>query len=152
MRLRNRAVLVSMAVVLTLFLGLLPGCRKERPGFERNLPPETFLSSVPVDSTFVFYRVKLYWGGLDPDGQVVGYCLGFDHYAFYTNGRTSFIEEIMVREDFRKHGVGKELIRCFEQWSISRGSKLVGLVTRRAAPFYEAIGYESSGTFFRRLL
>ena len=85
------------------------------------------------------------------DGEVVGYCLGFDHCAFYTNGRTSFIEEIMVREDFRKHGVGKELIRCFEQWSISRGSKLVGLVTRRAAPFYEAIGYESSGTFFRRL-
>jgi len=86
------------------------------------------------------------------DGQVVGYCLGFDHYAFYTNGRTSFIEEIMVREDFRKHGVGRELIRCFEQWSISRGSKMLGLVTRRAAPFYEAIGYESAGTFFRRLL
>jgi GNAT superfamily N-acetyltransferase len=86
------------------------------------------------------------------DGQVVGYCLGFDHYAFYTNGRTSFVEEIMVREDLRKHGVGRQLIRCFEQWSISRGSKLVGLFTRRAAPFYEAIGYESSGTFFRRLL
>ena len=86
------------------------------------------------------------------DGQVVGYCLGFDHYAFYTNGRTSFVEEIMVREDMRKHDIGRQLIRCFEQWSISRGSKLVGLFTRRAAPFYEAIGYESSGTFFRRLL
>jgi len=86
------------------------------------------------------------------DGQVVGYCLGFDHYAFYTNGRTSFVEEIMVREDLRKHGVGRQLITCFEQWSISRGSKLVGLVTRRAAPFYQAIGYESSGTFFRRLV
>ena len=86
------------------------------------------------------------------DGQVVGYCLGFDHYAFYTNGRTSFVEEIMVREDLRKRGVGRQLITCFEQWSISRDSKLVGLVTRRAASFYQAIGYESSGTFFRRLL
>ena len=86
------------------------------------------------------------------DGQVVGYCLGFDHHAFYTNGRTSFVEEVMVREDLRKRGVGRRLITCFEQWSLSRGSKLVGLVTRRAAPFYEAIGYESSGTFFRRLL
>jgi GNAT superfamily N-acetyltransferase len=86
------------------------------------------------------------------DGQLVGYCLGFDHYAFYTNGRTSFVEEVMVRENLRKHGVGRQLITCFEQWSISRGSKLVGLVTRRAAPFYEAIGYESSGTFFRKLL
>jgi len=86
------------------------------------------------------------------EGQVVGYCLGFDHYAFYTNGRTSFVEEVMVRENLRKHGVGRQLITCFEQWSISRGSKLVGLATRRAASFYEAIGYESSGTFFRRLL
>ncbi len=86
------------------------------------------------------------------EGQVVGYCLGFDHYAFYTNGRTSFVEEVMVRENLRKHGVGRQLISGFEQWSISRGSKLVGLFTRRAAPFYEAIGYESSGTFFRKLL
>ena len=86
------------------------------------------------------------------EGQVVGYCLGFDHYAFYANGRTSLVEEIMVREDLREHGVGRQLIGCFEQWSVSRGSKLVGLFTRRAAPFYEAIGYESSGTFFRRLL
>jgi|GEM_PF-6675371 len=73
MRLRKLAVLVSIVVLLALLLGMSQGCRKERPGFERNLPPETFLSSVPVDSTFVFYRVKLYWGGLDPDGQVVGY-------------------------------------------------------------------------------
>ena len=86
------------------------------------------------------------------EDQVVGYCLGFDHYVFYANGRISSVEEIMVREDLRKHGVGKQLIRCFEQWSISRGSKLVGLCTRRAAAFYRAIGYESSGTFFRRLL
>jgi hypothetical protein len=73
MRLRSRAVLVPVVVILALFFGIFQGCRKERPGFERNLPPETFLSSVPVDSSFVFYRVKLYWGGLDPDGQVVGY-------------------------------------------------------------------------------
>ena len=58
----------------------------------------------------------------------------------------------MVRKDLRRHGIGERLIRSFEQWSVSRGSKLVGLFTRRAAPFYEAIGHESSGTFFRRLL
>jgi hypothetical protein len=73
MKLRNRAVLVSVVTVLMFLLIFLQGCRKERPGFERNLPPETYLSSVPLDSSFVFYRVKLYWGGLDPDGQVVGY-------------------------------------------------------------------------------
>jgi GNAT superfamily N-acetyltransferase len=86
------------------------------------------------------------------EGRVVGYCLGYDHYTFYANGRAAFVEELMVREDLRKRGVGRQLLESFERWSLSRGSKLVGLFTRRAAPFYEAIGYESSGTYFRRLL
>jgi hypothetical protein len=74
MKFRNRAVLVFIATALMLVLiTILQGCRKERPGFERNLPPETYLSSVPLDSSFVFYRVKLYWGGLDQDDRVVGY-------------------------------------------------------------------------------
>jgi len=73
MGLRNRAVLVSLLSLTILLLVFSPGCRKARPGFERNLPPETFLSSVPMDSSFVFYRVKLFWGGMDPDGQVMGY-------------------------------------------------------------------------------
>ncbi|MFH0777518.1 MAG: hypothetical protein V2A71_02695 [Candidatus Eisenbacteria bacterium] len=73
MRVRAWAVLLLIVLLLAGMAGLFQGCRKERPGFERNLPPETFLSSVPLDSTYVFYRVRLYWGGLDPDGQVVGY-------------------------------------------------------------------------------
>ncbi|MCX5800275.1 MAG: hypothetical protein NTX17_02665 [Candidatus Eisenbacteria bacterium] len=76
MRSRNRAVLVCLvcaAAVLVFLLTFLQGCRKERAGFERNLAPETFLSSVPLDSSYVFYRVKLYWAGMDPDGEVVGY-------------------------------------------------------------------------------
>jgi hypothetical protein len=62
-------------------------------------------------------------------GTVAGYCLGFDHYTFYANGR-----------------------EAFEHWAASRGSKLVGLATRRAAAFYSALGYESSAVFFRKLL
>jgi hypothetical protein len=69
----NRVLPIFVVLSLVLCLALVQGCRKERPGFETNLPPETFLTAVPVDSSFVFYRVKLFWGGLDPDGQVVGY-------------------------------------------------------------------------------
>ena len=88
----------------------------------------------------------------EEDGEVIGYCLGFDHYAFYANGRVSWVEEIMVREDKRKEGVGRALMDAFEEWAKSRGSRLVGLATRRAAPFYEALGYEDSAVFFRKLL
>lgn len=84
--------------------------------------------------------------------RVVGYCLGFDHYAFYANGRVSWVEEIMVREDLRKRGIGRKLMDAFEDWCILRNSQLIGLATRRAAPFYEALNYENSAVFFRKLL
>lgn len=86
------------------------------------------------------------------DGEVVGYCLGFDHYTFYANGRVSWVEEITVKESMRRGGAGRALMANFEEWSSERGSRLVALATRRAAPFYRSIGYEESATFFRKLL
>lgn len=85
-------------------------------------------------------------------GRVVGYVLGFDHHTFYANGRVSWVEEIMVSDDFRRRGIGRQLMENFEQWAKSRQSKLVALATRRAAAFYRSIGYDESATYFRRLL
>ena len=84
--------------------------------------------------------------------EVVGYCLGFDHYTFYANGRVAWVEEITVHETMRRRGVGKALMENFEEWSRNRDNRLVALATRRAASFYKSIGYEESATFFRRLL
>ena len=86
------------------------------------------------------------------DGEVIGYCLGFDHYTFYANGRVAWVEEITVLEAVHRRGVGKALMENFEEWSSNRGNRLVALATRRAASFYRSIGYEESTTFFRRLL
>ena len=88
----------------------------------------------------------------DADGEVVGYCLGFDHYTFYANGRVAWVEEITVQEPVRRRGIGKALVENFEEWSRNRGNKLVALATRRAAYFYTSIGYEESATFFRKLI
>jgi GNAT superfamily N-acetyltransferase len=85
-------------------------------------------------------------------GRVVGYVMGFDHHTFYANGRVSWVEEIMVSEDVRRRGVGRRLMEGFEQWARSRQSKLIALATRRAAQFYQSIGYDESATYFRRLL
>lgn len=86
------------------------------------------------------------------DGEIVGYCLGFDHYTFYANGRVSWVERITVIESVRRKSIGSALMNNFEEWGKTRGSKLVALATRRAKSFYEAIGYEESATFFRKLL
>jgi GNAT superfamily N-acetyltransferase len=88
----------------------------------------------------------------DDTGEVLGYLLGFDHYALFANGRVSWAEEIMVREDRRQQHVGADLMKSFEQWAESRGSKLVALATRRAAGFYSSLGYEESAAYFRKVL
>ena len=86
------------------------------------------------------------------DGKMVGYCLGFDHYAFYANGRISWVEEIMVDSNIHKKGIGTQLMKAFEEWARSRESALIGVATRRAEPFYSAIGYEKSAIFFQKII
>jgi GNAT superfamily N-acetyltransferase len=84
--------------------------------------------------------------------QLVGYALGFEHHTFYANGRVAWVEEIMVHEAFRRQGIGQLLMQEFEAWAVARGCKLVALATRRAAAFYQALGYEESAAYFRKLL
>ena len=85
-------------------------------------------------------------------GQIIGYVLGFDHYTFFANGRVAWVEEITVHECHRLNGIGRLLMARFEEWSRSRGAKLIALATRRASPFYLALGYEESATYFRKLM
>lgn len=86
------------------------------------------------------------------DGKIVGYLLGFDHRAFFANGRVSWVEEIYVSDSFRQSGIGRRLMDRFEDWCRSRESRIIGLATRRASDFYEALNYEESATYFRRVL
>jgi hypothetical protein len=43
------------------------------------------------------------------------------------------------------------LMSAFEQWAAAQGCALIALATRRAAPFYRALGYEESATYFRKV-
>jgi len=88
----------------------------------------------------------------EADGKVVGYVLGFDHLTFFANGRVAWVEEVMVSESFRRQGIGRILMEAFEAWAAEREAKMIALATRRAADFYEALGYEESATYFRKRL
>jgi GNAT superfamily N-acetyltransferase len=88
----------------------------------------------------------------ETDGAVSGYVLGFVHPAFYANGRVGWVEEIAVREDLRREGIGASLMAEFERAARDRGARLVALATRRASSFYLALGYEDSAAYFRKLL
>ena len=82
----------------------------------------------------------------------VGYLLGFRHLTFYANGPVGWVEEVVVRDEERGHGIGRLLMDAFEQWAAAEGCALVALATRRAAPFYRALGYQESATYFRKVL
>ena len=84
--------------------------------------------------------------------EQVGYLLGFEHLTFYANGPVAWVEEVFVRDGLRGQGIGRALMTGFERWARERGCALVALATRRAAPFYQALGYEDSATYLRKLL
>ena len=87
------------------------------------------------------------------DGEeLLGYLLGFRHLTFYANGPAGWVEEVFVRGQYRARGVGRALMSGFEQWAAVRDCALVALATRRAAPFYRALGYEESAVYFRKIL
>lgn len=85
-------------------------------------------------------------------GEYLGYLLGFRHLTFFANGPVGWVEEIAVRGDARRLGVGAALMNAFERWAAGHGAAMIALATRRAAPFYLALGYEESATYFRKVL
>ncbi|MDR0344775.1 MAG: GNAT family N-acetyltransferase [Nocardiopsaceae bacterium] len=82
----------------------------------------------------------------------LGYLLGFRHLTFYANGPVAWVEEVLVRRQERSRGIGRELMSAFEQWAAAQDCALIALATRRAAPFYRALGYEESAVYFRKVL
>jgi len=88
----------------------------------------------------------------DEGGAIDAYLLGFTHDSFFANGPVAWIEEMFVIEAMRRHGVGLALEREFERWAKHQGAIMIALATRRGAPFYCAIGFEESATYFRKLL
>jgi [ribosomal protein S5]-alanine N-acetyltransferase len=78
------------------------------------------------------------------DDQIVGYLLGYRHGTFFASGPVATVEEIMVLDRLRRQGVGRALMQAFEDWATRHHCVLVALATRRAVPFYAALGYEES--------
>lgn len=84
--------------------------------------------------------------------RIVGYLLGYDHYAFFANGRVTRTEEIYVMPEYRGSGVGRALMNECEAWAREREATLSMVVTRRASAFYKSLGYEESATYFKKTI
>jgi len=51
-----------------------------------------------------FHALMLEW-----EGEAAGYALYFDYYSSF-EGRAIFLEDVYVREGFRRHGIGQAVI------------------------------------------
>jgi GNAT superfamily N-acetyltransferase len=118
-----------------------------------------FATSFPVDPlsfsrsfSQVLLSAEMYLAVAQSADIIVGYVLGTAHLTFYASGHVAWVEEIMVKEAFRREGVGKLLMENFESWAKSRDCRLVALATRRAAEFYQCLGYIESATYFRKVI
>jgi GNAT superfamily N-acetyltransferase len=79
-------------------------------------------------------------------GYVAGYC----HPTFYAGGSTAWIDELLVVDDFRRKGIGRQLMEAFEAWAWSRSCKLVSLATSGAGSFYEHLGYTPAAKYYKK--
>jgi GNAT superfamily N-acetyltransferase len=89
---------------------------------------------------------------VDPDGSFVGYLSGYRHLAFYAGGEAAWCDEVLVREDQRRRGVGRQLMRDFELWATQNRCVLVSLATAGAKEFYQALGYATKASYFKKYL
>jgi GNAT superfamily N-acetyltransferase len=83
---------------------------------------------------------------------LVGYGSGFSHQTFYASGRTAWLDELFVLEQFRHVGIGRALVSEFESWAAQRNCKLVSLAAAGAGAFYEQLGYVSKAGYYKKYL
>jgi hypothetical protein len=64
-------------IAFLLFLGiiaLIAACSQDTTGEHKaNQPPTVWLSAGPPEGSTSKYRVQMFWGGWDPDGEIEGY-------------------------------------------------------------------------------
>ncbi len=133
------------AAVAGLAAGLARSFEFSRAAFDASFP-----ALVAAGDASLLVAVA---GAAGPAGPgCLGYLLGLRHLTFYANGPVAWVEEVYVRDDQRGQGVGRALMEAFERWAAGHGCALVALATRRAAPFYRALGYEDSAVYFRKVL
>jgi len=88
----------------------------------------------------------------EKNSRVIGYVLSFHYSTFYANGVISWVEELIVLDEFRGMKIGKNLMDIIEEKAQKRGSKLVALATRRASGFYKSIGYDESAVYLKKTI
>lgn len=88
----------------------------------------------------------------EEDGRVVGYSLLTVSRLLHAPGLTAHLQEIVVDESARGHGVGDRLMQANEHYCMGRGVRQLSASTARMGTFYNHRGFEAVGEHYRKLL
>ena len=86
----------------------------------------------------------------DDEGVVRGYGLVSIVPLLYTNGPAAQIHELVIDEAARGKNLGSQLVHAIEQECLSRGVRQLTVASRRAAGFYDRLGYHSTAEYLKR--
>jgi GNAT superfamily N-acetyltransferase len=85
----------------------------------------------------------------DPKGDVVGWIHGAEQLLVESGARCEILG-LVVDEDVRRGGIGRQLVQAVEQWARARGLPEMSVrsaVSRAEShPFYAQLGYEQIKT------
>jgi GNAT superfamily N-acetyltransferase len=87
--------------------------------------------------------------GADCDGFLSAYLLAHEIPTLYANGGILQISELFVDEPRRGSGLGKALVEAAVTHAWQQGFAETVVPTRRAAPFYEKLGFERTAELLK---
>ncbi len=106
----------------------------------------TVLSRLPEHVTFV----------AEVNGQIVGLVGAYLDYALEINGSCGRLMGLVVDEQYRGRGIGKQMMDWIEAWLRERGAARLTLTSGKqrtdAHRFYRHLGYEETGLRFAKRL
>jgi N-acetylglutamate synthase-like GNAT family acetyltransferase len=86
----------------------------------------------------------------EDDEGVRGYALTTIVPLLSTNGLSAQLQEIVVAEDARGNDYGTQLVKAVEAECERRGVRQLTVASRRAAGFYDRLGFHESAEYMRR--
>lgn len=75
------------------------------------------------------------------DARIVAVLVGSYRLDMDYECRAGLIDAVVVREDYRRRGIGKQLVAHFAEWAASKDCTVLQVVNGRRH-FFEAIGFK----------
>ena len=116
-----------------------------------------YLQTVRREQSQLLIDPSALWLIAERSGEPVGCARATLHHehpllAYLPDRDYGYIYGVFVTADERRTGTGRQLLQKCEQWLRAKGARWVFLhSTFEAIPFYEAVGYEPSLEFGKRL-